>query len=479
MRTSFFLVGLASILWFLFKTGSKPTRACYPCQQASAASGYLWLTTYMLPFVAVMHSPGAKRPRERAMILAGSLLLLASALFVSTNLFNNSGEAQRAEGEPVILKLSDKLADTSAASDIFVVNGTSGKDDGVKRLIDLMSANGLAFYAQDNASGIIGKDDVVIIKVNSQWDERGGTNTDLVKKLVEAIVNHPDGFKGEVIIADNGQDQYGSTGRGGSLSYARNNAEDPAQSMQKIADSFSDYRVSTYLWDTITTKQVKEYSAGDQEDGYVVDDQANPETGIVVSYPKFRTKYGTELSFKLGVWDEGNGTYNSDHLRVLNVPVLKSHGGYGVTASVKHYMGVVSDKLSREAGGRAHYSVARGGMGTEMVETRFPACNILDAIWVNARPGAGPSTSYIEATSIRVIAASTDPVALDYWAAKNILMPAARAEGYNDLQSMDPDNTSPGSFGDWLRLSMNEIRNAGHQATVDEKGMNIHVAETN
>jgi hypothetical protein len=28
---------------------------------------------------------------------------------------------------------------------------------------------------------------------------------------------------------------------------------------------------------------------------------------------------------------------------VINVPVLKSHGGYGVTASVKHYMGVASD----------------------------------------------------------------------------------------------------------------------------------------
>ncbi len=35
---------------------------------------------------------------------------------------------------------------------------------------------------------------------------------------------------------------------------------------------------------------------------------------------------------------------------MINVPVLKSHRGYGVTASVKHYMGVVSDKLSREMG---------------------------------------------------------------------------------------------------------------------------------
>ena len=36
---------------------------------------------------------------------------------------------------------------------------------------------------------------------------------------------------------------------------------------------------------------------------------------------------------------------------------------YGVTASVKHYMGVVSDKLSREMGGRAHVPAGIGWNG--------------------------------------------------------------------------------------------------------------------
>ena len=318
---------------------------------------------------------------------------------------------------------------------------------------------------------------MVIIKVNSQWDERGGTNTDLVKTLIQAIIDHPQGFTGEVVIADNGQAQYGSTGSGGSLSYARNNAEDTSQSMQKVADSFSGYKVSTYLWDTITARRVNEYADLDLQDGYVVEGSPSPETGLVVTYPKFKTKYGTNVSFKLGVWNSANKTYDSRRLKVINVPVLKSHGGYGVTASVKHYMGVVSDKLSREMGGRAHNSVGSGGMGTEMAETRFPALNIIDAIWINANPGHGPSTSYNAATRCEVIAASTDPIALDYWAAKNILMPAARAKGYKDLSSIDPDNSSPGSFGEWLRLSMNEIRLAGYGATMAEDSMDIYIAQ--
>jgi uncharacterized protein (DUF362 family) len=347
----------------------------------------------------------------------------------------------------------------------------------VKRLIDLLQDHGLSFYAKSNSSGIIDKDDVVIIKVNSQWDERGGTNTDLVKALVQAIVDHPQGFEGEVVIADNGQAQYGSTGSGGSLSYCRNNAEDISQSMQKVADSFSGYKVSTYLWDTITTKKVKEYAQGNLNDGYIVDSSPDPETGIVVTYPKFKTKYGTNVSFKLGIWDFANKTYDSNRLKVINVPVLKSHGGYGVTSSVKHYMGVASDKLSRELGGRAHRSVGSGGMGTEIVQTRFPDLNILDAIWVNANPGRGPSTSYSEATNTGVIAASTDPIALDYWAAKRILMPTARAEGYGDLSSMDLDNSSPGSFGNWLRRSMEVVNKAGCRATIDEDSMNVYIAQ--
>jgi hypothetical protein len=67
----------------------------------------------------------------------------------------------------------------------------------------------------------------------------------------------------------------------------------------------------------------------------------------------------------------------------------------------------------------------------------------LDAIWINADPRGGQDTSYAAATNAKVIAVSTDPLALDRWAAKNILMPAAKAKGYTDLSSMDPDNPDP------------------------------------
>ncbi len=373
-------------------------------------------------------------------------------------------------------------AKVDAISSIFVVRGISDVDKGIKELLSLMQRNGKPFYAagsgSDRAGGLISQEDVVIIKVNSQWDQRGGTNTDLIRSLIGALVNHPEGFQGEVVIADNGQAQYGSTQKGGSLNYTNNNAEDRSQSMQKVADHFSNsYRVSTYLWDSITTNRVQEYSANDEEDGYVTGSAPNPRTGLILSYPKFRTSHGTFISFKNGVWDPESKQYNSDRLKVINVPVLKAHFLAGVTASLKHYMGVVSDKLTRKLGSRSHETVIRGGMGTQMAETRLPNLNILDAIWVNANPGTGPWTSYEEAVRAGVIAAGLDPAALDYWGAKHILMPTAKYTGHINLASIDPDFLEKGSFGNWLRVAQQELQTAGYQATIDEKNMIVYSSQ--
>jgi uncharacterized protein (DUF362 family) len=157
---------------------------------------------------------------------------------------------------------------------------------------------------------------------------------------------------------------------------------------------------------------------------------------------------------------------------VINVPVLKSHSIYGVTAAVKHYMGVVSDKLTSH---NAHRSVASGGMGTQMVETRVPALNVIDAIWINARPGNGPSTPYPAATETNIITASRDPVALDTWASINVLIAAAEQLGHTLTRAMDPRVSSSSAFSRWLGLSAAELREAGYPATTDLSAVNIRV----
>jgi hypothetical protein len=239
------------------------------------------------------------------------------------------------------LTIESKKASTLPASDIFIVNGNTTPK--INDLLSLMSSQDIYFFKSSTegdyqgSNGLISSTDLILLKINSQWTKRGGSNTDLLKDLIQTIISHPDGFKGEIIIADNGQ------GYGG-MNHVENNAEDTSQSTQDVVDMFSSvHNVSTYNWADIRNVRVNEYSEGDSNDGYVVYDSADPETGIYVSYPKFQTEFGTNISFKHGLW---NGTGYDKRLKVINLPVLKSHFVYGVTGSLKNYMGVQSEEVN-------------------------------------------------------------------------------------------------------------------------------------
>ena len=212
-------------------------------------------------------------------------------------------------------------------------------------------------------------------------------------------------------------------------------------------------------------------------DGYIVYETADPETGIYVSYPKFKTDYESLISFKHGLW---NGTSYEKRLKVINLPVLKSHFIYGATASLKNYMGVQSEIIN---GGLAngHSSIATGGMGTLMVDCGLPTLNIIDAVWVNANPypdsSCGPPTEYHMATRVNTLIAGVDPVALDYWATKHVLIQTASSIGYDDTHTLDPENTQKSgleeAFGVWLGLTKEELLRNNFNVTTDENRMNI------
>ena len=390
--------------------------------------------------------------------LIGFLLLVFVLLGAECS--NNSAAAQSISDIQVTAVGTD--ISQQLLSTVFVQN-TDGTDDGVNRLIRSMQNSGLDFYS------LITSDDVIILKINCQWAERGGTNTDLVKSVIQAIVEHPNGFTGEVIVADNGQGQFGTDRRGGSLSWTNANSADRRQSVMDVVRSFQSrrHRVTGVLWDEFTAVQVQEFNEGDTKNGFVVENNIHS-TGLEISYPKFVTEYGTYISFKNGIWDVSSNSYLNKKLKVINMPVLKTHGLFQVTGAVKNYMGTPSDRLTNR---RAHNSVGTGGMGTQMAHTRMPVLNLLDMIWIGVE--RGPGSGYGTAVQINKIAASLDPVALDYWASKNILIPEVMKQPGGRAQSMSPDGQEPGAFGWWLKLSMNELHKAGIWSTIDESEITV------
>ena len=244
-----------------------------------------------------------------------------------------------------------------------------------------MGQNGLKFYrtsipgALNGTNGLIAAADVVLIKVNAQWKYRGCTNSDLVRGVIQRILEHPDGFSGEVVIVENGQGR-GSLACNTSSSYGGDtgvhaNAQDESHSFLWLVNSlFNDSRVSAFLLDPIRGNFIgaSEHSAN----GY--------RTYENVSYPCFTTAGGRRVELREGVW---NGTAHGSNLKLINIPVLKHHdtGGSEITGAVKHVYGLVS--MSDGNSDFRHYGGLGETCGKMFVSVHTPVLNIMDAIWVS------------------------------------------------------------------------------------------------
>jgi hypothetical protein len=350
---------------------------------------------------------------------------------------------------------------------------------GLDCLLHVMGEKGLKFYRSGQNSplsgglGMIGPEDVVLIKVNAQWKYRGCTNSDLVRGLIQRILDHPDGFTGEVVIFENGQgrgslncDTVGGRWSPYPDNSVRANAVNKRHSFSYLVDEiFNDPRVSSYLLDPIMYTFIG--NSDHTTDGYRIYQD--------VSYPCFTTAGGRRVELKEGVW---NGHGYDDRLKLINVPVLKHHDNFGseITASLKNFYGVLSMRDGHI--GYRHYAGLGETCGKMVASVRTPVLNILDCIWVSHRALRG----YPKEDTARVdqILASQDPVALDYWAAKYILYPIDWNERHHpDFPGIDY----------WLSAAKTTINRSGglynsahgifvQKTTKNEQKMNVHERST-
>lgn len=376
-------------------------------------------------------------------------------------------------------------SDPSLLNDLFWIKdipkhpflGNSGPNQhaGVECLLHLMGEKGLKFYRSDQNSllsgslGMIGSEDVVLIKVNAQWKYRGCTNSDLIRGLIQRILDHPDGFTGEVVIFENGQgrgslncDTLGGKNNPYPDRSIHANAENPNQSFSYLVEKvFDDPRVSAYILDPIMYTFIDD--SDHVTDGYRIFQN--------VSYPCFTTTGGRRVELREGVW---NGQGYDDKLKLINVPVLKHHDRTGseVTASLKHFYGILS--MADGMVGYRHYTGLGETCGKMAVSVKTPVLNIIDAIWVSHLSLKG----YPAENTVRVdqILASQDPVAADYWALKHIFYQIDQNERHH------PD--FPG-IAYWLSEAKDIINRRGglydpergifvEKATKSETEMNVH-----
>jgi hypothetical protein len=466
------VAGCFALAWLVLRSGPKPSRLAYPCQQASLSAATLALGAPLLSAIIAARrrlAAGLRTPAgAAAAVCAVAAGLGATGMFVL------------ADAPPQVVLL-DPPRDYRA--EVFHVSNcpedpVGDAFPGLDSLLVLMGANGLKLHRSaipgptSGPDGFIAADDLVLLKINYQWGERGGTNTDLLRGLILRLSEHPDGFTGEIVVAENTQFAGADN-----FDRAANNAQDHGQSPRDVVQYFAGQGVAVSLfdWTSIRHTPVDEYSAGDLVDGYVVYPY-DPTYQGRVSYPKFQTGLGTYVSLRDGVWDLPSNTYDRDRLKILNLPVLKSHHAtYGATACVKNWMGVVTTGLSTNS----HSSMRYGLLGETMVEVRPADLNILDAIWINADPYTGPSTPYGGSTRRNELVASTDAVAADIWAVTSILIPGFLGNGFTPPwphPDATPDDPSS-DFRQYLDASMSALLAGGHHTTNDLAQIDVHTVD--
>jgi hypothetical protein len=309
----------------------------------------------------------------------------------------------------------------------------------------------------------IGADDVVVINPNGQWPCQGGSNCACCMSLIDLILNRPGGFNGEIIFCENTQEwmtgYWTATGNGllrngpynfnDMITYYHNTAHPNVNSIRirRNQDEPSNWPI---------------ISGPEGGQGWVRPEFQSPTYDCLfyVPYPIMRSPYSNKLiDLKNGIYD--NGYENQPALKFIKMPTLNNHGYNGnqdyagVTSAVKSFLGITelengtstyfndyihanmhaygARRCTTDAAGLAY--VTGESIGAWMNNCRKPDLFITTAEWV----GWGSRTGD-DATQAKTVGLGDDPVTLDYFMSKYVLLPTHPESVYFDPGYDIPNN---------------------------------------
>lgn len=467
-RCLYWLVGFCAFLWVLLRSGTNPKRLSYPCQQAASSVAVGWLVAVMaLLGGGMLYRRIAKCAAGAALIVGLIWLIAAIPLLPGTRNEKTASLPVWEVDDPIstvfVMDSIPPTAGSLAAGDASVPDEYL-VDPAIDTLLLMMEEKGVYLHKTgEHPSGVVGAGNVVIIKGNFQWTSRNTTSTDRIKGLIWRILQHPDGFSGEILICDNTQDI------GTGIGENDNNSEDEEQSIPDVVGTFyaKGYPVYywdwSYMWDLV----VDEYSDGDYADGYVYEMETK------ISYPKFRSPSGGYyISLRHGVWDSTSAAYDSSRICIIDFPVLKAHSMAGSTIAIKNWIGMLTTAYADDRYGgftAMHYDYLFGdyALVAKVMEVTYPRLVILDAAWTSTRDAYVLS----DLVNTKMLLASKDPSAVSWYSAKFILTPIARFP-----QWTNPD-VPGGKYNSNLTGWTTYLREAGFPCTRDSSEMSVYDRE--
>jgi len=354
---------------------------------------------------------------------------------------------------------------TEKPADIFLSRNGSPQQN-VEKVIEMMGG----------IEKFIGKQDIVVLKPNMQWWNQGRTNLAAMKGFIDLVLSIPE-FSGEVIIAENNhfldeslpnaeQDNIRGWTHMSEINGDIDGVNHNVNTMIEMYHNNGHKNVTKYHWRDGGPKldlwgngqKGGVISSPAEGDGYVWIDDIFHFSGymglkswkVKMNYPVFTSSYsGVTIDLKNGAYQRdgnGRGEYTSQPVKLINFAVINDHGGdTGITSAIKNYMGITDLSCgywgTEPKGysnvhwvGEKGYQYARAGAVAYFMKTiRKADLNIITAEWV----GWGDRILTNKATQLKTILAGLDPIALDYYSAKNIILPLSKNYDFHD-----PDNSA-------------------------------------
>ncbi len=339
---------------------------------------------------------------------------------------------------------SAPTARASIVSNVFVArNGTP--EENIAKVIEMR------FGGVEN---FIGYDDVVVINPNGQWPNQGATNCASCMAMIELILNRPGGFGGEIVFCENTQFQSGYWTASGTgldrngpynyldmIDYFQSNGHNNVNAVRILGHSGSPQE-----WPVVTGPE--------QGQGWVRPEWQSPTDGTLfyLSYPIFRSPYSNRLiDMRNGIWD--GGFESQSDMKFIKMPTLNNHGDgaeqdyAGITSAVKSHLGMTDCDFSYPSHECLHaYSsyypisarVVGEAIGAWMNHCRPAHIYLTSGEWVGweSRTSAG-------ATNARTVGLADDPVSLDYYMSRHVLLPLCPQQQYFD-PDFDLENNRTG-----------------------------------
>jgi hypothetical protein len=334
----------------------------------------------------------------------------------------------------------------------------------------------------------VGKDDVVIVKVSAQWWNQGMTNVAAARRVIERVLAL-EGFCGEVVVFENTHFRL-PNGSGLSRAFTRPSERNvDVDGWSTLGDLAAHYRRGSApvsfvgLVDGGPSELADDpwhdeshahgvyggdgrgpIADGELRDGYRWDfartfrkKRGWLETARTpLTWPVFTSpRSGLQIDLADGVFQldpssPARRTKTGRKLTWLSLVTLNEHRSTGMTACCKSAMGVVdmsAGRLGTDPHVADYQAVHYFGQPDAMWrmagplaylarQVRAPDLYLAVAEWVAVSPAEGASgfgddddarLSAAAAHRANTIIAGTDPVAIDWWGAKNVLWPLADA----------------------------------------------------